>query len=53
MKDKLIKHHKSRLYFRARRVLGISLILIAMTAAVAIPVGVTIYKELNIQQVNK
>jgi len=53
MKDKLVKHHKSRLYFKARRVLAIALILIGMTAAVAIPVGVTIYKELNIQQVNK
>lgn len=53
MKDKLIKHHKSRVYFRARRILGISLILVAMTAAVAIPLGVSIYKEVNIQQVNK
>lgn len=53
MKDKLIKHHKSHWHFKFRRVFGISLILIAMTAAVAIPVGVTIYKEVNVQQVNK
>lgn len=53
MKDKLIKHHKSRVYFRIRRILGISLILVAMTAAVAIPLGVSIFKEVNIQQVNK
>ncbi len=42
MKDKLTKHHRQTKFFRLRKFLIISFVVIALLAVVAIPLGITI-----------
>ena len=42
MKDKLYKHHRKSSYFRMRKLLVFSLVLISLLSIVAIPLGITI-----------
>ena len=53
MKDKLVKHHLPKSYFLRRKIMIISLILLGLAASVAIPVGVSIYYQNHISQVQK
>jgi hypothetical protein len=53
MKDKLTKHHLPKSYFLRRKIMIISAIILALTASVALPVGITIYYQNHISQVNR
>ncbi len=51
MKDKLYKHHLPKSYFRRKRIMIISAILLALTFSIAVPVGITIYYQNHVSQV--
>ena len=53
MKDKLTKHHLPKSYFRRKKVMIISLIVLALTASVALPVGITIYYQKHLTTTQK
>lgn len=50
MKDKLVKHnHKRNFYYRRKLIIALS-VLFVFSMSVAIPVGVTIYNQVRIQE---
>ena len=53
MKDKLTKHHLPKSYFRRKKVMIVSLIILALTASVALPVGITIYYQKHLSTTQK
>ena len=53
MKDKLTKHHLPKSYFLRKKIMIITLILFGLTASVALPVGITIYYQNHVSQVQK
>lgn len=57
MKDKLTKHHLPKSYFLRKKIMIISLAILALTASVALPVGITIYYQKHLtttqRQINK
>lgn len=53
MKDKLEKHHLPKSYFVRKKILIIFLVLLGLTASVALPVGISIYYQNQISQVQK
>lgn len=50
MKDKLVKHNHKKHYFLFRRILIIALISLSVTAAVAIPVGISVYNDVAVHE---
>ena len=53
MKDKLTKHHLPKSYFLRKKITIISLIILALTASVALPVGITIYYQRHLPKIQK
>lgn len=53
MKDKLEKHNHSKAYFVFRRFCFLLGILLPISAAIAIPVGISVYNKININETNK
>ena len=53
MKDKLTKHHLPKSYFKRKRIMIISLIVLAFAASIALPVGITVYYQNHISQVQR
>lgn len=53
MKDKLVKFNHKKPFYRFRRILFVSLISIGVLAAVAIPVGVSVYKDVHVQETSR
>lgn len=53
MKDKLVKHHLPKSYFLRKKIMIISLIILGLTASVALPVGITIYYQNHVSQVQR
>ena len=53
MKDKLTKHNLPKSYFIRKKIMIISLIIFGLTASIALPVGITIYYQNHIAQVQK
>lgn len=53
MKDKLVKHHHKRFYFRLRKIGLISLVCLMISAAVVVPVSISIYNEIHVANVSK
>lgn len=53
MKDKLEKHHLPKSHFLRKKILIIFISIFAVSAVVAIPVGVNIYIQTHVQDVNR
>ena len=53
MKDKLTKHHLPKSYFLRKKIMIISLIILGLTASVALPVGITIYYQRQLSNTQK
>lgn len=53
MKDKLSKHHLPKSYFLRKKITIISLIVLALTASIALPVGITIYYQRQLPKIQK
>ena len=53
MKDKLTKHHLPKSYFLRKKIMIISLIVLGLTASVALPVGITIYYHRQVANTQK
>ena len=53
MKDKLNKHHLSKGHFIRKRLAIIFLVLLGLSVSVAVPVGITIYSQMQMAQRSK
>ena len=53
MKDKLTKHHLPKSYFLRKKIIIISMIILGLTASIALPVGITMYYHNNIAQTQR
>ncbi len=53
MKDKLVKFNHKKPFYRFRQILIVSLISIGILAAVAIPVGVSVYNDVHVQETSR
>jgi len=53
MKDKLVKHHLPKSYFLRKKIVIISLIILGLTASVALPVGISVYYQNHVGQVQR
>ena len=50
MKDKLVKYNHKKPYYFFRRFLIVTLISVSVLAAVAIPVGISVYNDVHVQE---
>lgn len=53
MKDKLVKYNHKKSYYRFRRVLLTLLIALPLSAAVAVPVGLSVYKDIHVHSLKQ
>ena len=53
MKDKLVKFNHKKPYYVFRRFLLVALISISVISAVAIPVGISVYKDVHVQETKR
>ena len=53
MKDKLTKHHLPKSYFLRKKIVIISLIILGLSASVALPVGISVYYQNHVGQVQR
>lgn len=53
MKDKLVKHNRKKPFFRLKRIFFALIISLGLSAAIAVPVGISVYNDVATHQASR